>query len=134
MYSLGDKELVAFLRVDLPLEIKKRVLDKYEEGIPAFWKPHIKNRVKRYVSQGQMFSQGFIYQGFGGQLFNITFLEDGSGIMSNNLWHIGQVPKSLQEYLPDNIPITECSALDFSYSLLSALQHKSHGGVIVQVE
>ena len=102
MYSLGDKELVAFLRVDLPSEIKKRVLDKYEEGIPAFWKPHIKNRVKRYVSQGQMFSQGFIHQGFGGQLFNITFLEDGSGIMSNNLWHIGQVPKSLLEYLPDN--------------------------------
>jgi hypothetical protein len=102
MYSLGDKELLEFLKVNLPLDIKKRVLDKYEEGIPAFWKPHIKNRTKRYVSERQVFSQGFIHQGFEGQLFHMTFLEDGSGIMSNNLWHVGQVPKSLQEYLPDN--------------------------------
>jgi len=106
MYSLGDKELVTFLRIDyFPTEIKKLVLDKYEEGIPDFWKPHIKNRSKRYVSEGQMFSQGFIHQGFSGQLFNITFLEDGSGIVSNNLWYIGAIPSSIREYLPDNTKV-----------------------------
>lgn len=41
MYSIGTNELLTFLQISLPREIKQVILQKYEDGIESkFWKPH----------------------------------------------------------------------------------------------
>ena len=106
MYSIGSQELVTFLRTDLPSDIKKFILDLYENGITeTFWRPHIKNRMNRFVDNGVMYSKGFgnsMNPGFGGQWFEIRFLKDNTSILSNNVWHQGPIPNNLRDYLPDN--------------------------------
>ena len=108
MYSIGSQELIAFLQIDLPVEIKKIILDIYEDGIPVFWSLYIKNRMNRFISNGAVYSKGGsgINPGFGGKWFEIYLLKDNITTFSNNLWYQGKVPESIKDYLPDNCIIS----------------------------
>lgn len=74
--------------------------------IPDFWKPHMKDRENRYVSNGEMFMKIVkprLFPGIGGQLFTIT---NTGCTTTSNLFHIGRVPDVIRCYFPDNAVIT----------------------------
>ena len=107
MYSLTQDQLFMFLKFDFPRELKKKILDFYEQDVPDFWKPHLRRMDTLLISKHRVYIDQPVvsnfypqFHGFGGRLFKIT--KGDQVFTSSNLWCLGAIPKTLTTVLQEN--------------------------------